>query len=191
MDRQVKIQQLFNDMRTAERNKDLDPTTYYKARAAYYLASEGDSWIKTETAKLEIEASVQTNSWLNQYKDLQALRDSHRDNLDAIRMAETNQASVQNNISYAVRELRKIIQNDEDTSTLANRKLALTTFSQGYPLWVLTVLDSLIVLLLIYACYKLYKLYQNYRIIARQANIGRNAIIASNFYGNLFKSPAL
>lgn len=156
--REIQIQQLFEAMRTAERNKDMDPRGYVKARIAYYRASEGDEWLSNETERLRKEADATTSQWRSKYKTLQALRDSHRPNLDAVRVAETSQLGMQEDVSYAIQELKKLISADTDQALLKEREQYFRVVHHSIPPWVRTALDGIIVLLLFYAMYTAYSI---------------------------------
>lgn len=154
--REIEIQQLFDAMRTAEKNKDMDPRGYVKARIAYYRAAEGDSWVTKETERLRAESGDMIATWRSKYNTLQSLRDSHRANLDAIRAADVAQVGLQDDVSYALQELRKLISSDKDQALLKEREAQLRVAEAQIPTWVPTALDAIIVLLLLYALYLVY-----------------------------------
>jgi len=154
--REIRIQQLFSTMQAAERNKDIDPFAYKRARIAYHRAAEGEAWIAKEQASLRKEAEQTTAIWKNKYVALQGLRDTHRTNLDIVRGAETSQASLGDDFKYAVGELKRLVSRDQDASLLTEREAYLRAVQYGPPSWSIYVLDGLIVLLLFYAIYVLY-----------------------------------
>lgn len=153
--REIRIQQLFDAMRSAERTKDIDPQGYVKARIAYYKVAEGDQWISKETDRLRAEADETVSRWRSKYTTLQSLRDAHRSNLDAIRAADASQVDLQQDVSYALQELKKLISNDTDQALLKERE-AYFRVAQRIPSWVPTTLDVLITVLLFYALYATY-----------------------------------
>lgn len=153
--REIRIQQLFDAMRTAERTKDIDPQGYVKARIAYYREAEGDQWISKETDRLRKEAEETTAQWRTKYTTLQSLRNAHRSNLDAVRAADASQVDLQQDVSYALRELKSLISKDTDQALLKERE-AYFRVTQTIPSWVPTTLDVLIAILLFYALYAAY-----------------------------------
>ena len=153
--REIQIQQLFDAMRSAERTKDIDPQGYVKARLAYYRAAEGDTWITKETERLRGEADETAARWRTKYTTLQSLRDAHRSNLDAIRAADASQIDMQQDVSYALQELKKLISKDTDQALLKERE-AYFRVTQTIPSWVPTALDAIIALLLLYGVYLAY-----------------------------------
>lgn len=156
MDKNVRVQQLFNDMQAAERNKDLDPTAYAKARIAYYMETEGQSWVAKEEDRLGKEADVTINGWKVQYDALKGLQNTHLTNLNIVRGATQQQADLNDDLSFAVGELDKRIQGDEDSANLKSRNAYLLSGATGPTPWVMNILDGMIVLLLIYVIYLLY-----------------------------------
>ena len=154
--REIQIQQLFATMREAEKTKDMDPSGYVKARIAYYRAAEGDSWLSKETDRLRAEANETISTWRTKYTTLQELRAAHRPNLDAVRAAEDTQLGLQEDVSYALRELRKLISSDTDQALLKEREYQLRTVYGYLPSWVFTALDMLIVVLLLTLLYSVY-----------------------------------
>lgn len=154
--KEVRIQQLFSNMQAAERNKDIDPIAYQKARIAYYRLSQGESWIAKEEASLGIQADQKIAVWRNQYTALQGLRTTHQTNLDIVRGAETKQSGFGDDFKYAVGELKRIVQNDKDASLLTAREAYLRQVQYGPPGWALYTLDGLIIILLLYAIYSAY-----------------------------------
>lgn len=154
--REIQIQQLFDAMRTAEKNKDMDPRAYTKARIAYLRASQGDNWLDQETDKLRKEADETIATWRTKYTTLQDLRNSHRSNLDAVRAAQDTQVGMQNDVSYAISELKKLIGKDQDDTLLKEREAYFRTSYSGIPPWVITALDALIVVLMLYVLYSMY-----------------------------------
>jgi hypothetical protein len=146
-------------MQAAERNKDIDPIAYKKARIAYFRETQGESWIATEEASLGKEADQTTATWKNRYTALQGLRDTHRTNLDIVRGSETSQNAIGDDLKYAVDELKRLVAKDSDAAALTEREAYLQTVQYGPPSWGLYVLDGLIVLLLLYAIYKIYSYF--------------------------------
>jgi len=156
-EREIRIQQLFRAMQAAERNKDIDPVAYRKARIAYYRESQGEGWIGTEEARLGTEANQYTSRWKSQYTALQGLRSTHQTNLDIVRGAETRQIGFSDDFKYAVGELQRLIQKDNDSTLLIAREAYLRQVQHGPPDWAVYVMDALIVLLLIIAIWMLYE----------------------------------
>jgi len=156
---EIRIQQLFSTMQAAERNKDIDPIAYKRARIAYFRETQGESWIATEEASLGNEADQTIGIWKNKYMALQGLRDTHQTNLDIVRGSETRQNVMSDDLKYAVGELKRLISKDSDTSALTAREAYLQTIQYGPPSWGIYVLDGLIVFLLLYAIYKLYTFF--------------------------------
>lgn len=156
-EQEIRIQQLYSAMQAAERNKDLDPVAYWRARIAYYRESEGEAWIGTEEARLGTEADTLTSTWSSQYTALQGLRTTHQTNLDIVRGAETKQADFGDDFKYAVGELQRLIQKDKDSSALIAREAYLHQVEYGPPDWAVYVMDGLIVLLLLLAIWMLYE----------------------------------
>lgn len=154
--KEIQIQQLFLSMQNAERNKDVDPVAYQTARIAYNRAANGSKWMDEEQDKLRKEADIQLAQWRNQYKNLQLLRDTRRENLDAVRTAEASQDSLAEDLSYATTELKRLIQKDHDASLLKEREGSLRTSQAGLPPWAVTSLDALLVVLLLLAIWMLY-----------------------------------
>lgn len=154
--KEIRIQQLFQAMQTAERSKDMDPAAYRKARVTYYRAAEGDQWIDTEIQKLTKEAREQTDQWMTRFEMLQGLRTSHRDNLDAVRAADVNQGSLHKDVQFAIRELRRLANKETDQKNVLSREAELRTINFGPASWVTTLFDALIVVLLLAAIYSLY-----------------------------------
>lgn len=146
-------------MQAAERNKDIDPIAYKRARIAYFRETQGESWIATEEASLGNEADQTIGIWKNKYMALQGLRDTHQTNLDIVRGSETRQNVMSDDLKYAVGELKRLISKDSDTSALTAREAYLQTIQYGPPSWGIYVLDGLIVFLLLYAIYKLYTFF--------------------------------
>ena len=154
--REIQIQQLFDAMRTAEKTKDMDPRGYTKARIAYLRASQGDQWLTQETNRLRKEADETIATWRTKYDTLQGLRNSHRTNLDAVRAAQDTQVGLQDDVSYAISELKKLIGKDQDDALLKEREAYFRTTYTGVPPWVITALDALIVVLMVYVLYSVY-----------------------------------
>ena len=153
---EIRIQQLFSTMQAAERNKDVDPIAYKRARIAYHRAAEGEGWIAMEEASLLAEAEQTTSLWKTKYAALQGLRDTHQTNVDIVRGAETAQTSVGDDFKYAVGELRRLVARDQDEMVLTAREAYLRAAQYGPPSWALYVVDGLIVVLLIYGIYVMY-----------------------------------
>lgn len=153
---EIRIQQLFNAMQAAERNKDIDPIAYKKARIAYFRETQGEGWIATEESSLGREADQTTAIWKNKYDALQGLRSTNQTNLDIVRGSETRQNVMSDDLKYAVGELKRLVAKDADASMLTARQAYLQTVQYGPPSWGLYVLDGLIVFLLLYAIYKIY-----------------------------------
>ena len=156
MDNTVRVQQLFNEMQTAERDKDLDPVAYTKARIAYNTETKGQSWIEEEEARLGKEADVTIAGWKVQYDALKGLQNTHLTNLNIVRGATQNQTELNDNLAFAVDELDKRIQGDEDSANLKARNAVLLSGAYGPTPWAMNILDGMIVLLLLYVIYLLY-----------------------------------
>jgi len=156
MEREIRIQQLFNAMRAAERNKDVDPIGYQKARIAYYRLSEGEAWIATEEAKLQADAKKTTQSWKNEYTALQGLRATHQTNLDIVRKSEVKQTGFEDDFKYAVGELKRLVEQDKSASTLIERESYLRTVQLSPPSWAIYTMDAMIVILLLLLIWMLY-----------------------------------
>ena len=156
-EREIRIQQLFSSMQAAERNKDIDPVAYWRARIAYYRESEGEEWIGTEEARLGAAADEFTAGWHNQFTALQGLRSTHQTNLDIVRGGETKQSDFGDDFKYAVGELQRLIQKDKESSSLIARDAYLHQVEFGPPDWAIYVMDALIVILLLLAIWMLYQ----------------------------------
>lgn len=156
-EREIRIQQLYSAMQAAERNKDIDPVAYWRARIAYYRESEGEAWIGSEEARLGNEADQLTSTWSSQYTALQGLRTTHQTNLDIVRGAETQQVGFGDDFKYAVGELQRLIQKDNESSSLIAREAYLRKVQYGPPDWAVYVMDALIVILLLLAIWMLYQ----------------------------------
>jgi len=154
--REIRIQQLFSTMQSAERNKDIDPIAYRRARIAYYRESEGETWIAGEEAALRVQAKQMTSMWKNQYTGLQGLRDTNRTNLDIVRGSEAKQITTGNDFKYAVGELKKLVEKDKDATILTEREAYLRKVQYGPPSWAVYVLDGMIVLFLLLMIYMAY-----------------------------------
>jgi hypothetical protein len=155
-EREIRIQQLFSTMQSAQRNKDIDPIAYRRARIAYHRESEGEAWIASEQESLREEAKEMTAIWKNQYTALQGLRDTHRTNLDIVRGAEAKQITTGSDFKYAVGELKRLVEKDKDATILTEREAYLRTIQYGPPSWAVYVLDGIIVLLLVLMIYMVY-----------------------------------
>ena len=156
MDNTVRVQQLFNEMQDAERNKDIDPMAYTKARIAYNTETKGQSWIAEEEARLGKEADATIAGWKVQFDALKGLQNTHLTNLNIVRGATQQQAELDDDLSFAVNELDKRIQGDEDSANLKSRNAYLLSGQTGPTPWVMNILDGMIVLLLLYVIYLLY-----------------------------------
>jgi hypothetical protein len=184
---EIRIQQLFSTMQAAERNKDIDPIAYKRARIAYYRAAQGEGWIATEESSLRNEAAQTTAMWKSKYISLQGLRDTHQTNLDIVRGAETRQSSLGEDFKYAVGELKRLVARDEDASVLTEREAYLRAVQYGPPSWSMYVLDALIVLLLVYGIYILYSKF-GVRWAATGALIAQqDALLAQRSYMNYLR----
>ena len=176
--KEIRIQQLFSNMQAAERNKDVDPIAYQKARIAYYRLAQGEGWMATEEASLGTRADQTIAVWRNQYTALQGLRATHQTNLDIVRGAETKQSGFGDDFKYAVGELKRIVQHDKESSLLTAREAYLRQVQYGPPGWALYVLDGLIVFLLLYAIYAMYSKF-GVRLAATNALIAHEHAIQS------------
>lgn len=163
-EKEIRAQQLFNDMKTAEAVKDMDPDTYNKARVEYNRATKGESWMKEEEDRLLKEADANIQGWLQTYNSLQALRDSHRSNLDAVRNADVAQISYREDVSFAVNELKRLIGKDEDARTLADRETALRHGVFAAPSWLIYVFDALLIFVMLYVAFLLYAYLERIQI---------------------------
>ena len=169
-------------MQAAERNKDVDPIAYKRARIAYHRAAEGEGWIATEESSLRAEAEQTTSMWKSKYVALQGLRDTHQTNIDIVRGAETAQSSLGEDFKYAVGELKRLVARDQDATLLTAREAYLRAAQYGPPSWSMYVLDGLIVLLLVYGIYTLYSKF-GVRWAATGALIAhQDAILAQRSY---------
>lgn len=156
MEKNVRVQQLFNDMQAAERDKDVDPVAYTKARIAYHTESEGQKWAAEEEARLGKEADATINGWKVQFDALKGLQDTHLTNLNIVRGATTQTDDLNDDLTFAVSELDRRIQGDEDSATLKSRNAYLLSGQTGPTPWVMNILDGMIVILLLYVIYLLY-----------------------------------
>lgn len=156
MEREIRIQQSFNKMQEAERNKDLNPAGYRKARIAYHRQAEGEGWIATEEARIRAEAKQTTQAWKNQYDALQGLRATHQTNLDIVRKSEVKQSGFEDDFKYAVGELKRLVEHDKDASILTARESYLRTVQLAPPNWAIYTMDGMIVLLLLLLIWMLY-----------------------------------
>lgn len=168
-EKEIRAQQLFSDMKTAEAVKDMDPDMYRKARVAYYKATQGEKWMKEEEERLSAEADAQIREWLTTYNSLKSLRDSHRSNLDAVRSADTVQLSYRDDVSFAVNELKRLIGKDNDAKTLADREAMLRHGMFAPPSWLIYVLDALLIVVMLYVAYLLYAYLESIQIAS---NVG-------------------
>lgn len=155
-EREIRIQQLFSTMQSAERNKDIDPIAYRRARIAYHREAEGESWIAGEEASLRVEAKQITDIWKNQYTGLQGLRGTNQSNLDIVRGSEAKQIITGDDFKYAVGELKRLVEKDKDATLLSEREAYLRTVQYGPPSWAVYALDGIMVLLLLLMIYMVY-----------------------------------
>jgi hypothetical protein len=156
MEKNVRVQQLFNDMQAAERDKDVDPIAYTKARIAYNTESNGQKWVAEEEERLGKDADVTINGWKVQYDALKGLQNTHLTNLNIVRGATQQTDELNDDLAFAVGELDRRIQGDEDSAILKSRNAFLLSGATGPTPWVMNILDGMIVLLLLYVIYLLY-----------------------------------
>jgi hypothetical protein len=143
-------------MQAAERDKDVDPIAYTKARIAYNTESNGQKWVAEEEERLGKDADVTINGWKVQYDALKGLQNTHLTNLNIVRGATQQTDELNDDLAFAVGELDRRIQGDEDSAILKSRNAFLLSGATGPTPWVMNILDGMIVLLLLYVIYLLY-----------------------------------
>ena len=156
------VQQAFTKMQTAERKKDQDPRGYREAKVAYYRLAQGEPWMNEERARVLEEAKAYTTEWKTQYESLQSQRDSQRKNVELVRAAKQGTLGLQEDVQFAVDQLKRMITREQDRKQLDERKAQFESGRGGPwspPGWLLTALDFILAGLLFYACYVVYQYY--------------------------------
>lgn len=60
------VEQAYQAMQTAERQKDADPRAYREAKVKYYQLAQGGQWAQQERQRLLAEAKTFTQKWLSE-----------------------------------------------------------------------------------------------------------------------------
>jgi hypothetical protein len=92
------VEQAYQAMQTAERQKEADPRAYRQAKVNYYRLAQGETWVQQERQRVLGEAKTFTRKWLSEYDSLQSQRNSQRKNLELVRAAEGGTLGLQEDV---------------------------------------------------------------------------------------------